>query len=357
MLKRDQVRVGDYFTSSDPSGKGQAKAVYDEKHCNFEPPIDTNQPLNWRQTVHVDTGTPSAQFTYDNLGRPLTVAKRAPAGATVTTKTTYSDAAGTFGNATMVEEDFGGINRTTQTLDFDDIGRARDVQDAAGRVIRTEYDDAGNVELVKRMSGTPKDLARYTYGTANPGDKGMLRTATDHVSNLRQEITYFPVNAGNLGERGQVQRTRELNIVLLNPEIYRVDYTYNMAGDRASTKHTTPNGITDYTYADHIGVGTTEDRRVFRTMTAVTNGGQGIQREQFHYSYDSAGRLVHSAFMQSPHVVDGSEQLYSAYPAGKRGHAYYLYDGGGRLSDLYTLFARYIDDPTQHNDGITNTRA
>ncbi|MBA3725794.1 MAG: RHS repeat-associated core domain-containing protein [Armatimonadetes bacterium] len=344
------ISFTDYFTSTDSLGKGQVKAVYDEKHSDFLYPFDPNNPFPWRQNVAVTSGTPSAQFTYDNVGRPLTVVKRAPQGATVTTRTTYSDAPGTFGNATMVEEDFGGINRTTQTLDFDEVGRAIDVQDASGRVIRASYDDAGNVTLVRRTSGTPKDLARYTYGTQYPGNKGMLLTATDHVSNLRQEITYFPVDVGNLGERGQVQRTRELNIVLLNPEIYRVDYTYNTAGDRASTKYTTPNGITEYTYADHIGVGTTDDRRVFRTMTAVTNGGQGIQREQFHHSYDSAGRLVHSAFMQSPFVVGGFEQPYAAYPAGKRGHAYYLYDGGGRISDLYTLFGTYIDDPLTWND-------
>ena len=346
---KGKVSFTDYFLASDPAGKGQVKTVFDDKHCNF---TNTN-PLvtGWRDVIAWQSGPAAATFTYDEEGRPLNVTKMAPTGGTtVTTKTTYSDAPGTHGNATKIEEDFGGINRTTETLLFDSVGRARQVKDATNRTIQSTYDDLGNVIEVKRISGTPKVLASYDYGDVGL-NFGMLLSAVDGVSGQSQEITYYSVNEPVVAARGQVWQVKEYEQTSLLP-LYTTEYTYNSFGDRSKSKHTTPNGVREYTYTDYVALGTSDDKRAFKTMTAVI-AGQSIQPEQFHYAYDSAGRLVHTAFMQT---TQPNQPYSGAYPALARAHAYYLYDSGGRISELYNFFDNYDNTgpPQNHHYNYTN---
>ena len=342
-----RISFTDYFDSSESTGKGQVKSVYDAKHTTYS----NSTGENWRTLVSVNQGTPAATFTYDEEGRPLTVVKQGPTG-NVTTKTEYSGAQGTYGNATKVIEDFGGINRTTETLTFDEIGRAVVVKDAMNRVIETVYDPAGNVTEVKRTSGTPKTFASYSYNyaTQQTANYGTLTEAIDHVGGVRQELFYHGAAQG--GATGQVSKTEEWSYPASGLEpLYKVEYDYNDAGDRAYTKYTTPNGVREYEYTDYISVGSTDDKRVFRTMTALLN--QNPEPEQFHYSYDSAGRLVHAAFMQVPKDAQTS---YLTDQARTRAHAYYLYDEGGRIKELHTLFGNYTYNENPQLEYYTYTK-
>ena len=339
----------DYFTTGAAAGKGQVMAVYEEKHSEFSPKSGTG----WRGLIAVSSGSDAAAtFTYDDEGRPLTVSKlrNTATNEYVVTKTEYSGAQNTYGNATKVIEDFGGINRTTETLQFDEIGRAEIVKDATNRQIQTFYDDAGNVEEVKRISGTPKTLATYGYGeTAGEPDFGMLTWAIDHVDGIRQVIKYYDEQAVAY-EKGQVERAEEWTYPAIGmvPN-YTVAYDYTPAGDRWQSTYTTPNGTKQYLYEDYISVGTTDDKRVFRTMIAVS--GQSPEQEEFQYAYDSSGRLVHAAFMQSQRVINSVPHSYDSEPASSRGHAYYLYDAAGRIEELHTLFGTYhYDDGAPQNE-------
>jgi len=345
------VSFTDYFDSSSSAGKGQVSAVYDEKHANFSAWETIEE---WREGVEPTSSTAwSATFTYDEEGRPLTVTKLGPGSTTVVTKTEYSGAQGTFGNATKVIEDFGGINRTTETLEFNAFGKVTEVKDAANRVIETEYDDAGNIESVTRTSGTPKVLASYTYGST-PGtyNFGMLLSAIDGVSGTTQVVSYW--GSGEGGRTGQVKKTEgwdDIGVTGMTPT-YTVEYDYNDSGDRKQTTYTTANGVRKYYYDDYLTVSGPGDKRVFQTMTAETNGGQGVQGEQFHYSYDTAGRLTHAAFMQTPQ----SQETYTAnYPAAARAQTYYLYSPIGQIDEIYNFFQNYVTTYTGGHYTITPT--
>ena len=315
-----RISFTDYFDDQAAQGsKGQTYRVYSPKFTAYS----NAGGADWKTViVPTDPATHAAQFAYDAKGRPTNVwklQKTTPAWAYVQTQTTYGpDQAPTWGAAVSVVEDYGGVNRTTQTLEYDSIGRATQVQDASGQQFTTVYDLDGQVQYIDKGVDT---VVSYVYGSSGLSN-GVPLQVTDHLTGIVQNVTYEPMGGG-LGQVAQVTETRA-------EATYTVSYTYTPAGERSVATYDTPNGIRKWEYSDYLKVGPPEGgSRIFQTLTKlVPSGNEWIQSaEQFHYEFDAQGRLLEAAFAQTPQPG----QAYSAqYPAAHRARAHYEYDPGGR---------------------------
>ena len=189
-------------------------------------------------------------FAYDAKGRPTNVwklQKTTPSWAYVQTQTTYGpDQAPTWGAASSVVEDFGGIGRTTQTLEYDSIGRATQVQDASGQQFTTVYDLDGQVQYIDKGVDT---VVSYVYGESGLTN-GVPTQVTDGLTGIVQNMTYTP-EGGGLGQVAQVTETRA-------EATYTVSYLYTPAGERSVATYDTPNGIRKWEYSDYLKVGPPE---------------------------------------------------------------------------------------------------
>lgn len=285
--------------------------------------------------------THSAKFEYDSKGRATDVWKLQKTTTSpwtyVQTHTTYgADSTPIWGAATEVVEDYGSgkINRTTQTLAYDSIGRATQVQDAAGHQFETTYDLDGKIESIDRIDVTPNvNMVSYTYGsTANNIINGQVTQIVDGLSGVTQDFSYN--GASNGGATGQVALITETN----GSASYSTAYTYTDQGDRDVATYTTPNGTSRWKYSDYISVGSPDSpKRAFQTLNRM-NSTPASTAEEFHYSYDSSGRIINAAFAQTPQTggsAPTSAPFYTAaYPAATRARAYYTYEPGGRLTSL-----------------------
>ncbi|RIJ94279.1 MAG: hypothetical protein DCC45_12960 [Armatimonadetes bacterium] len=71
---------------------------------------------------------------------------------------------------------------------------------------------------------------------------------------------------------------------------------------------------------------------MFQTLTKLDGAGNPTA-EEFHYQFDSVGRLTHAAFAQT--AQNGSAPYYTAEePADSRAHAVYQYGPGGQMWGL-----------------------
>lgn len=335
----------DYYDNLASVGKrGQTYRVYNSAFTSFYEdtslavPAGTPSDKAWKYRLEpTDAATYAAQFDYDSKGRPIDVWKLQGTGpwSYVRTHTDYgSDTDGSWGQASQVVEDYGGVNRTTQTLHYTSWGKADRVLDAKGQIFQTDYDLDGQVNSVTRQdSGLNQAVVTYTYG-GTPGtiSYGQPVSVVDGLSGVSQTIAYYPAGSG--GATGQVSSVSE---AASGSSPYTVSYTYNAAGDRETVRYDTDAGMKRWGYYDYLMVGDpTSGSRVFQTMTALDSAGLRTS-EEFHYSYDSLGRLRECAFAQTPSAparlsnggwYDGSNQ------ASRRARAVYLYDSGGRLADL-----------------------
>jgi hypothetical protein len=71
--------------------------------------------------------------------------------------------------------------------------------------------------------------------------------------------------------------------------------------------------------------------RVFQTLNKLDANGNPTS-EEFHYEYDSMGRLTNAAFMQTPQT--GQTGYSSTYPAAVRARVYYNYDVSGVMTNI-----------------------
>lgn len=324
----------DYFGWNSAQGKkGQTYRVYDEKRSDF-----TNKTASdWRYSiVPANSGTYSAEFDYDSKGRPIDVWKIQSTTSSpwtyVQTKMTYgADSSPTWGAVTQVVEDYGSgrINRTTNTLAYDSIGRAIKVQDAGGKQFETNYDLDGVVQSVYRTdSSLNQQIVGYAYGTSGLTN-GVVTQVLDGLSGVQQDFAYIASGGG----KGQVASMTQTS----GSDNYSTSYTYNAAGERETATYATPNGTTAYKYSDYVQVGNAASPgRVFQTLNKLSSGSPTA--EEFHYRYDSSGKLLEAAFAQTPQTGSGaptSAPYYPpSYPATTRARAYYTHDSGGRLINV-----------------------
>ena len=71
--------------------------------------------------------------------------------------------------------------------------------------------------------------------------------------------------------------------------------------------------------------------RAFQTLKKLDSNGNPTS-EEFHYEYDSMGRLTNAAFMQTPQT--GQTGYSSTYPAAVRARVYYNYDVSGVMTNI-----------------------
>lgn len=336
----------DYYPNTAAAGRrGQTYRVYDPKHggigLNTSIPIPSQTPAvpsgkYWRYQVVPTTAQYSAQFDYDTQGRPIDVWKLQSTTTTpwtyVQTHTTYgADGAPIWGQANQVVEDYGGINRTTQNLAYTSWGKACDVLDAAGHRFQTVFDSDGQVQSVTRTDVTPNvTLVTYAYGaTAGTVSYGQPTSVTDGLSGVVQTISYASSGTG-IGQPSGVTETN-------GSDVYSTSYTYNGRGDRATSTYTTPQGTSRWGYGDYITIGDpTSGGRAFQTLARLDSSSNPTS-EEFHYAYDTQGRLAFAAFAQSPqsgYTPSTGGSFYDGHNPSKRAVARYEYDGGGRITTL-----------------------
>ena len=109
----------------------------------------------------------------------------------------------------------------------------------------------------------------------------------------------------------------------------RPDTLINANGDRSEAKYQTPSSTFRYGYGDYVSVGNpSSPSRVFRTMN-VLDTSDSYTSEEFHYLFDSSGRILYATFAQTPQ--SGHSTYTSSYPAATRARAQYTYDPAGRI--------------------------
>jgi RHS repeat-associated protein len=356
MAVRDQsgrYSFTDYFTDAAATGKkGQTYRVYGAKFTQFAEdtsisvPAGTASSKTWRYRLRpTNSATHMAEFAYDAKGRPVDGWKLQKTTTTpwtyVQTRTLYgSDQAPSWGAPSAVTEAYGTtVARTTSTLSYDSAGRANLVQDAKGQKFQTVYDGDGQVQSVYRTDVNPSQaVVTYQYGTTDGTlTNGMVTGVTDGLSGVSQSFTY-QISGGGKGQVSQVSETR--GGTLDNT----VTYSYTTEGDRATATHTTPNGTTAWAYRDYVQVGAAlSPRRLFQTMVRLDPTTMAPTAEEFHYAYDTSGRLLEATFAQTPDPsytpAAGTSYYTSAKPAVKRARAHYEYDPAGRV----TLLAHWWD--------------
>jgi len=196
--------------------------------------------------------------------------------------------------------------------------------DASGQQFNTLYDMDGQIQSVTKV-GTPNvTVASYTYYDMNDGNlarRGQVATVTDGLSGVVQSIDYT-ATGGGMGQPNSVTETNG-----------GVAYAYSDYGDRYQSDYSSGGAYTGrWRYTNYISLGAPErPSRVFQTLNKLTSAG-ATTSEEFHYQYDSSGRLVGSAFMQTPQT--GQTGYSSSYPAQVRARAFYDYDPGGKLLNI-----------------------
>jgi RHS repeat-associated protein len=335
-----RVSYTDYFDASAAQGsKGQTYRVYSSAFSSFNLPAQgTPSDSSWKYNLAPTSGYALGELTYDSKGRS-TLSKKLrnnSTGAYVQTFTVFgSDQSPSWGQAYQVYEDYNGPNqRYTETQSYDSAGRPSRVRDSKGQVYETTHDPDGVVLAIDRVD-VVRDIATYTYGnTPNTLENGVLVSVSDNLSGITQNITY--VQSGSA--IGQVLATSESGPL----GGYTVSYTYNQFGDRQTVTYDTPNSDSMWGYYDYLPVGDPSGGgRAFQTLRRVVNNGGTITptAEEMHYQFDTAGRLTHAAFAQTPeanYTPTGTNVWYdNDHKASKRARAYYEYDPAGRASGLW----------------------
>ncbi len=354
----------DYYDNTATGGKkGQTYRVYDQARANIYLNTGATVPgyavsgTEWRYQVDVsDASKYSAQFDYDSKGRAIDVWKIQSTTTTpwtyVRTHTTYgADSSPTWGQATEVVEDYGGINRTTDTLEYDTKGRAIKVQDASGKVFHTTYlDDDDRISSIEKIIGsTSTPVVTYTYGTTGLTN-GQVLSVTDSLSGVSQAMTYCTSGAG-IGMPASVTETN-------GSDSYSTSYTYNSYGDRDTATYVTQSALglsntVKWQYHDYVDIGAEQSSRVFQTLTNLDASTGNATAEEFHYAYDSMGRPRQVTFGMTPqsgYSPSGGASYYDAtHWAATRGRAFYAYDGGGRVAGIYNWWDTYNSGTTSYD--------
>ena len=284
----------------------------------------------WKSNITPhDLAENTAHFQYDSRGRATDVFKLRTPGTPpwtyVQTHTDYlGDGPGAWGQAGTATEDVGGIARQTATSSYDWAGHTTSVTDASGQTFVTAYEPDGEIDSVTKTNGGGQTIVSYAYYPMNDSvlaRRGQVETITDGLSGVVQTVDYTAAGGGT----GQPSSVSEND----NGVTYSCAYTYNNAGDRATASYTTPNGTVNWGYGDYIARGIPEKpRRPFQTLNKLDSYGAPTS-EEFHYEYDTMGRLTNAAFMQTPQA---GQTGYSAnYPALVRARVLYNFDVSGTM--------------------------
>lgn len=341
----------DYFDNAATTGKkGQTYKVYDTARTTFyedtaigipssSPAFDSGKYWKYRLTPVSDTY--SAKFDYDSKGRVIDIWKLQSTTTTpwtyVRTHSTYgADNDGSWGQANQVVEDYGGINRTTNKLEYDASGRATKVEDATGNVFYTTFDSDGVVQSIDRIvSGTSVPILTYTYGTSGLTN-GQVLSQVDNLSGVSQSMAYVTSGAGK-GNLASISETNGL-------DTYSCTYSYNVYGDKEIATYTTQValGLPDtvkWKYWNFLPVGNpTDGNRSFQNLASINVSTSSLTSEEFQYSIDPNGRLRAATFAMTPQSwtpSSGATYYDASHPAAARGRSYYAYDPGGRTTGVY----------------------
>lgn len=344
----------EYYDKNAAQGKkGQTYKVYDGKRTTFVEnasiPIPQSVPAcptssYWKYRLEPQSDTYSAKFDYDTYGRPVDVWKIQKTTTNpwtyVQTHTTYgTNASPVWGAAVSVVEDYGGINRTTETMEYDNIGRAIRVKDASGKEFKTNYDLDGVIQSIQRVDGgLNQNVVSYTYGTTGVLN-GAVLSVTDNLSGVSQAMSYFTTGSSV----GQVQSVTETN----GTDVYSSAYTYYPTGDRETSTYTTQAALGQssttkwrYDYYRNFG-GPLGGSRAFRRLVRLDPATNQPTSEEFNYNYDTNGRLQEATFAMTPNsavtapMSNGSWYNTSDKPAATRGRAHYEYTMTGQLKGIY----------------------
>lgn len=340
----------DYYDTSSTTGKkGQVYKVFDQERVTIAPNLGVTPPeyaipgTEWRYQVQVADDTKySVKFDYDSKGRAIDVWKiqstTSSPWAYARTHTTYgSDTDGSWGAPSSVIEDYGSLNRTTNNLEYDVNGRVIKVENAAGNIFHTSYDDDGLIQSIEQIiAGVSTPIATYTYG-ASGLTNGQILSITDNLSGVSQDFTYTSSGAGK-GMPASVTETNGLNS-------YVTAYTYNSAGDRDSSTYTTQatlglSSTVKWRYSDYVPLSLpTSTTRAFQRLTSLNPSTGNPSSEEFHYSYDYQGRLRQATFAQTPQSgftpSTGGFYYDASHRPATRGRTYTEYDSGGRIKGVY----------------------
>ncbi|MBS1700313.1 MAG: RHS repeat-associated core domain-containing protein [Armatimonadetes bacterium] len=342
-----RLSLTDYYTSSASAGnRGQKYRVYDQARANIW--LNTGNTIpdyastgsEWRYQVEVHSGDEDKytfQFAYDTKGRLTDVWKLNSTTSSpwtyVQTKTSYgSDSGPAWGGVSQVVEDYGGIGRTTQTLEYDDYGRTKHYKDAANKEFLRTFDDDGRILSIKRIDGSlNKDIATYTYGSSGVSN-GQMITATDNLSGVVESISYSS-SGGGIGLPSSISETN-------GSDTYSTSYSYDSIGRKTYATYVTESALglgssTKWRYGrlTWVGDGINISFRP-RKITAVDPSTNAPTSEQFEYEYRSNGSPDIATFAQTPSLssADSNGEWYNASnPAATRARTYYEYYGFGDL--------------------------
>ena len=244
-------------------------------------PYEDDALDTYRSHTLVSGLAPPAQYTYDPLGRTLTV--QAPDGAV--TSTSYDDWTVTatdantrqtrrfqdaYGRLVKVEEVNGGATYTT-TYAYDALNNLATVTDAQGNVTQITYDSLG-----RKLSMDDPDMGDWTYAY---DDVDNLESQTD----ARGVVTTFTYDA--LNRLAGKSYTIPQGSGIPNPG--NVTYTYDGTNDPSKpfakgklTKVTDGSGWSSFEY-DNLG-------RLIKETKSVTGEASPFVIER---TYDLLGRL------------------------------------------------------------------
>lgn len=363
-----RIQFTDYYPNTAlPGEKGEAYRLYNSRVSSFAEdqsiplPAGTLTENAWRYRLRpVSASSYANQFQYDSKGRQTIVSGLR---STQTTPWTYrkalleySTAAGpSNGQLVSTIEDYGGINRKSETLAFNSWGKAIKTRNAKGFIFETQYDNDGLVQSVVRTDVVPsKPILNVTYGaTAGTASFGQPITVVDGQSGVTQALTYY--NAGVAGAAGQIQSISHSGGGIAS---YSTEYTYNPAGDREIATYNTPQGTERWGYYDYISIGDPgSPTRVFQTLVRLTSTGARTN-EELHYHYALDGRLLAAAFAQTPSAtaLEANGSWYSGQKlAASRAVAYYEYDSGGRTSAVRHYWETLVSGQFQKAAILANT--
>jgi len=164
---------------------------------------------------------------------------------------------------------------------------------------------------------------------------GLPVLATDIISGVAQQIDYEPLMSGGnpnpaAGQVLDVQEFRGGN------KDNVCNYAYNTAGDRCTATYSDgaaqPNTIAQWGYYDYLTLGPAgKPMRAFQTLCKLDGNGNRTA-EEFHYAYDTQGRILECTFAQTPSQTSAdSGGWYDTKLAATRCRAHYEYDPAGRL--------------------------
>jgi RHS repeat-associated protein len=143
-----------------------------------------------------------------------------------------------------------------------------------------------------------------------------------------------------------------------NPS-YSVNYAYDAVGNRSQTTYTSVNGTWNWLYHDYCQVGPPDQLKFgFQTLTLLDSKGNPTS-EEFHYAYDSMGRLQSACFAQTPATgytpSAGGEWYTMTEPASSRCRAVYDYDAAGRARSVYHYWENWNGSGYNEQTVLGNT--